>query len=581
MGMITIASHIYGWMLRLTCIMAVVVASLSIPVEVKCAESGTAADKLSPETGISSFRYASFGLGLYPYRRTVPNAQVRVRIDGVPLRSVSPFGSDLTLVPGGLVDSVTRSGDGGLDIATVDPAGEKTVTSIDFSQGTHRRFTFDSLYRRPIGESGGILFGGSASGIHSTEDTMKSSYRSYYLKYTGGLSIGGNAFFTSHGSRNRSGLADLDMLDDMGERKTDRFAVSLGLDEVPVGAHGNLGTSLYWQSMNSRFARYGWRRSLDDDGAGVSVQFASKMGRASYGVRLYHDAVFFDSRIHDDAWTRTVTGGDGTVSLSWGSISFALDGGAATSSKYGFGSHMGGKLSHRRSDRDELYLSVGVSEEFPDTGGEYYTSLAFSDTALVAVLDAYTVREAEIGLKAGKGPFGLSVAGFVSSSEAPVFRPSSVSLDYRVYAPYTTEFIMDGEREWRGLRCSAETAFESFVTVDASVDGVWRDGANESDMSWPWPDYDVGGVLNIRDRWYRDLIGMHAFTECNLYHFDDAGTDPGGAFLLLDCGLSINVSDIELFYVIENVTNEDIAWFNTFGWLDMNGRWGVSWRFID
>ncbi|MBT4482859.1 MAG: hypothetical protein HOC71_04175, partial [Candidatus Latescibacteria bacterium] len=73
-------------------------ATESIPEELSVPK-WTAADLISKDSGISLFVYSAFGMGAYPYLCSSPGTGFRVRLDGVPLRNLSPFGPDLERIP--------------------------------------------------------------------------------------------------------------------------------------------------------------------------------------------------------------------------------------------------------------------------------------------------------------------------------------------------------------------------------------------------------------------------------------------------------------------------------------------------
>ena len=71
------------------------------------------------------------------------------------------------------------------------------------------------------------------------------------------------------------------------------------------------------------------------------------------------------------------------------------------------------------------------------------------------------------------------------------------------------------------------------------------------------------------------------FANARFLRWDESEITPKGNYFLLDCGIEIKVSSLELFYKVENITNEDIEWFNTMGWLGRNTMWGGKWIFYD
>ncbi|MFA6471712.1 MAG: hypothetical protein WCU00_06700, partial [Candidatus Latescibacterota bacterium] len=58
----------------------------------------------------------------------------------------------------------------------------------------------------------------------------------------------------------------------------------------------------------------------------------------------------------------------------------------------------------------------------------------------------------------------------------------------------------------------------------------------------------------------------------------DGPSTPDGAFFFLDSGISVKISSLMIYYKVENITGEDMQWFNTLGWQGMNSLWGIRWE---
>lgn len=540
----------------------------------------SAADMLPWTDGMQVFRYGAVGLGAYPYRSAVPGLPVRVRLDGVPLAPVSPFGADLDMISTVMVDSLAYDGFSRMDIMGIDPVGAETATTIDFLMGARRRFNFDTSFRRSLSPNSGIFFSGSSSGMHSGDDTMKHAFRNYYLKYARRIGQDGRAFFTARGYRDRDGLADLDRLREMGERRTDGMSFSAGIEDIPVAERTTFSQTVYFSAMNSRFTRYGERQGIEDDGAGTVISLETRRGATSYGIRASYDGVFFDSSIHDDEWTRRETEASATFAHDAGRYRLKLEGGGASSSKYDGGVRARGEVIVPQGDTFTFRVAGAVGPRFPDAGSEYYTSAAFSDTSVVSKLDACEVTTGEADFTYQGGIVTTVIGVFVTRYEHPLFVPASNALDVMVNVPFSTMAVMSGTKKLYGLRASAETHFEALAGVDIMAAGT-RLNTEKRGGVWPYPETDIRGELALHKTVYRGMVGLRAFASGNMLDWEDAHTSPKGMFFLLNCGLSVNVASIELRYRIDNVTGENIGWFNTLGWLERNAMWGVSWSFLD
>ena len=543
----------------------------------------TIADMVSLESGISFLRYGALGLGAHPYGYFLPAAGLRVNLDGVPLRSVSPFGPDLECVPSQWVDSLEFRGFRELNIVTVDVNEEEPKTDTSFLIGSRHRFNFDMTFNRRLGEKTGIFIGGSSSGIHGSGDTEKNSLRNYFIKYQRFLENGSIVNFSMRALRDRDGLIDLDNRARMGERKTDNFSVSLGIKEYPVSKRIIVSPVFYYQSGLSRFDRYGLRKSLNDDTAGLNVSLSSKRGNTTYCLFAAHDIRFFDSRIHNDSWTRNESEITASFTHENDNHHLMLRGGFMNSSEYGAGTKVEGEIALLNVLRQEIVMSGFITDEYPDTDKEYYSSLVFSDTSIVSKLKKYNISELEGGLRFKKKHFKLGLFGFGSSSKLPLFKVSSGVIDGSVQYPYPTHFVMSSRNRSFGYRMNFDFHIEKYYQFDMKMNYSSRlkGIGNNTHDNWPYPSSEFFSDLRISGKFLNEHIGATVFGSSGFLRWNDGNTSPHGNYFLLDCGILIKVSTLELFYKIENVTNEDIWWFNTMGWLERNSMWGGKWVFYD
>ncbi len=509
-------------------------------------------------------------------------------MDGIPLRIYSPFGLDLEHITSLLVDSLYVNGSRELNFFTPKITENEPITSTSFLLGSNRRFNFDMAFKRMLGEKSGVFFAGSSNGIHRSDDILQNSLRNYFLKYQRYLENGSTVNFSMQGLRDRDGLVNLDSLSYMGERKTDEYSISLGIHEYPLGKRTTVSPLVYYQDSNSRFERYGNRKSLDDNVAGINVAVSTKRGNTSYKVSVSNDTRFFDSEIHDDSWTRTET--DITTSFMWKSDShrLILDGGFVNSSEYGSGAKIEGEYALKATPEQEFVIHGVKADEFPDMGKEYYTSLIFGDTTIVSDLEKYTVSEVEIGLRFNKRLFDFGLFGFISSSELPLFMPSSAVLkparfDQSVEdkTTFSTHSYMSSREKLYGYRIYCDVHFEKLLKFDIKTNYRGRTSRNDSDKFWPYPSFELLSDVKVSGKFINDLLKATAFGNARFTRWNNEQTKPDGNYFLLDCGIVLKVSSLELFYRIENLTNESIVWFDTMGWLGRNAMWGGRWVFYN
>ncbi|MFC1561168.1 hypothetical protein ACFL4V_01685 [Candidatus Latescibacterota bacterium] len=534
------------------------------------------ADRLPIDSGISVLRYSTTGLGAYPYSYALPGTGVRVTIDGIPMRSFSPFGTDLELIPSQFVDSFEYNGLDELNINTKDVTEEEPLTSTDFLLGSRRRFNFDMTFNRKLGNKAGIFIGGSSSGIHGSNTTEKNSLRIYYIKYQRYLENKSTVNFSIYGFRDRDGIVDFDTIyyqnnhktgTRMGERKTDNYSVSLGLNKYPIGEQTIISPVVYYQSGNSRFHRYHLRKSLDEKSAGINIFLSRKREDDTYSLHALYDTRFFDSRLHSDinkSWTRH----EGEISASFmrekERLRLFLKGGVMNSSEYGAGIKFESEFDLMVNTEHEIVLRGITSDKFPDTGQEYYTSLVFSDTTTVSDLDKYNISRIETGVRFKKKYFNLWLFAFRSFSKIPAFSISQGSIS--------------SLRKLYGYRIYFDTHIEKQFIYDVTMNISQRSGKDEI---WPYPLFEFFSDIRVSGNFLNNVLKPTLFANARFLRWDESEITPKGNHFMLDCGIAIKVSSLELFYKVENIINEDIEWFNTMGWLGRNGMWGGKWVFYD
>ncbi len=103
-----------------------------------------------------------------------------------------------------------------------------------------------------------------------------------------------------------------------------------------------------------------------------------------------------------------------------------------------------------------------------------------------------------------------------------------------------------------------------------------------SGENWPYPSFEINSDLKASRKFINENLNATIFGNARFKRWsEDSSLSPYGNYFLLDCGIVIKVGTLGLFYKIENVTNENIRWFNTMGWLGRNAMWGCKWIFYD
>ncbi len=533
-------------------------------------EHWTAADMLQTRPAWSVLEYGAFGTGAYPWRQTSPHGRVRVRLDGVPLRSLSPFGPDLESIPRNFIDDLTIRGRREILMNSPLAEGNGPATRTAFHLGQRQQYRFQASIRRQLGDRAGIVIGGSSSGMRGSDTIMGSDARHYMLNYHRILADSARAVINLGGSRDRDGISDLSAGSYMGHRETDTITAAAGLEGIRFGDRSSLSLRGYYAPCKSRIRRYGSTRSLDDDGAGGTVVLETIRGDTRYAARFNYDARFFDSRIHDETWTRHETEAAGTFSWKRGSISGTVDGGLRMSSEYGAEPFISGMTTMRLSQSFSLFLDAGAGGDFPDTGDIYYPALVFgTGTGVADDLGSYRFIEGEGGLRWESGFASAEVAGIGSAGEGIAFAPSipaSVPLE-------------EGERYGGRLSLSSNRP----ERYDLRGILTWlADTPDDDRHPWPHPSVDA----RLAGDYLISLVGgrLDATIFCEgrfLRWRDTQGMQPAGNFALVDLGLSITVASLTAFIEVENITATELVWFDAMDWMGRNSIWGVRWNFAD
>ncbi len=550
----------------------------------------TAADALLGTGGISLFRYAALGSGTYPFPESMPSAGMRVIIDGVPLRSRSPFGPDLEMIPAAFVDSLIVAGTRDIAIITPRQLPEVPQTDTRFLTGIRHRFNMDAMFRIALTDSSGVTAGGSSSGmlgryLAGVEHFIpRYNLRNYLFNYRRDLAIGGTMNLQVRGGRDRKELADLDRLVLMGEQKTDEVTVSAAITDFPMPGHVVVSPVIYYQPSTSRFARFGFRKSLDDDVFGVRISGRQDLGNTSYGLELFHEQNFFDSRIHRARWGRHESAVTGSFRYRGGFLGLILEGTGKYHSKYGAGARAGAEAAFSWNAEWETVFRASHETLYPTVGQEYYTSLVFSDSALVNTLEKGSVSEAGAALRLSTSLGKAELSGFLSRSDAPVFFPSGAvdPLTGNVFS--TSTVIMVDGITGSGGRLSFDTGFRQIrpltVRIVTANTGRWYN--DQSMRLFPALESVTSGTM--AGAFFNGDLVLNGFGRAGAYWWRRSdrvppGEYPSGTRFLVDAGVSVQVGPLELFYRVENLIGEDIRWFRTIDWQGRNTMYGGRWVF--
>ena len=531
----------------------------------------TAADSLGRNGDLSFARIGSFGNGAYPYERMMPGSMFRVRVDGVPMRSLSPFGPDLDRIPAEYIGSVSHGGTD-IDITTGGVGGKLPVTRMQFGQGARKRFQYHVLLSRPVGETGRLIAGGTSKGIHGNDTILASMFRSYIVGYRKMRGDGGSTFLTLQAYRDRDNIPDIIAETPMGRRESDDVSISAGVRRMVIGDGLALSSRAYYSSDISRVKRYGAANHIDDDMAGGALEIAFDRGNTAFTVKAVHDSRIFDSRIHDEKWKRHDTGIFVSGVVDNERLRVAFSGGTVLSSKFGAAPSVEGELRFPVSRGMSLGLSGRYIESHPDPGVEYYPSLVFSDSSIVADIDSYSMTEAVCDVAAGKGSYSFAVEGFVARLARPYFDPAETICRMGRTASYSGGRIRS---RWSNSEIGSVGLSSSFRRP---LDSGWD---KEDDIRlWPYPVFDIGVDGELRRTIYRGLLTVGVFGDARYCAWPGDAAEPGRS-LLIDGGVTVVIGSMTLFYRMENIAGQETMWFDTFGNQGRNGMWGIQWELTD
>ncbi|MBN1293855.1 MAG: hypothetical protein JXB48_18575 [Candidatus Latescibacteria bacterium] len=555
--------HITSETLCLFCSMFFMLSVQNVTAEKPQIMQWSAADMLPFGNDISILRYGAYGSGAYPQRINLPGSCVRVRIDGVPLPSLSPFGPDLELIPSAFIDSVDCTDGSAINIYTRTMDSEIPETETNFLLGQRRRFGLQAVMERPMSPSSFIIFGGSSNGTHSDKFSETNSYRSYFTKYQRMLESGGSLFFTAIALRDRDGLRDLSAQDHMGERETDLITITTGIKSYRLTSRTTISPIVYYRSGISRIDRYNLEKSLDDDAAGFSVISSTQRGNTSFDVSLTSDSRFIDSRLHENSWTYNDTRLTGTWKWMGNRFRYIAGGGIIRSSEYGTGGQGESELAFKLTPSTEYSVHGTLSEEAPGGGYEIYPSLVFSDTTLVSDLDLYRFIEIESGFTMKRILLTYGISGFNTIGKQPAYNPGTSSVN-----------ISDKET-FSGVKLTVSTNEKEKYRSDFTMRYI-----NSSHMEniWPVPRLEIISQTKLTKEFVHNKL--HATVLCNAHvsSWNNGPTSPDGTSLYLDSGIAIKVLSLSLFYMVENITGENTEWFDVLQWQGRNAMWGVRWK---
>ncbi|MCE5252482.1 hypothetical protein LLG96_19950 [bacterium] len=523
----------------------------------------TAADMIPAGGNVSLLEFSSFGMGKYPFIPAFPGPVVRVRIDGVPLHGCSPFGPDLGCIPAAFVDSLKKSEEAGtLDFVTRNIESAEPVTETDFALGLRQKFHFQAYFNRHVGKSGTLFIGGASNGIHGSEDTGATSFRSYLMKYRRSLADSGSIVFSARMLMDRDGLEDIEKQKWMGSRETGYTALSLGVNDLPLTGRTVVSPLFYFQSGASYFRRYGVRKSLDDDSFGVSVSSSTQLGNSTITTHISSDSRAIDSRLHDRSWTYN----DSRVSLTWmrngNRYRSKLQGGMVRSSKYGTGGNGEAEFAFIIGPSLEWSVRGGVFEDSPDYGTAIYPSLEFSDSLFVSRLDMWRTKGFESGFTIKHKGVTAGLYGFRYNGKMPVFEPE--------------KFLsaMSNNGVYSGVRFKAATGTEDHSIADVTVHYT---GSSDGADVWPYPRFDLVAHGQVSKKILKEKLLTSFFGKVHVSEWVDGPLKPDGTVFFLDCGMSFEVLSLKMFYVIENIAGQEMKWFDAMGCDGRNSMWGIRW----
>jgi hypothetical protein len=517
------------------------------------------------ESVLSFFRYGSFGLGIFPYLPSLPGAPVEIRVDGVPLPSFSPFGPDLERIKYLVIDSLAVNNDRTIWIATPDSIPAIPVTRINFLSGDKRRFRFQTTFLRRVNNNTGIFACGSSDGIHKGEVTQGNSSRDYLFKYFRSTKNGGLIQGTINGGFYRTDLSDLVVRKPMGSGELEHLVFSLGVKNYRLSENTNLFSTAYYRSGTTKLDRFNIPSNYDDNSFGALISLKRKEKKAIYGLDVTIDSRQFKGRTIDVKLQDTVSKLKASGSWFFKKAIITAIGGGSFSSRYGAGGIADGSLTVPLKGKIDFIARGSFSHETPDQGNEIYSSLSFSDTVRISHLRQYHVAGLETGIKVREWGGEWGIYGFSSQSDAPFFTlnpPSSIQNAGDVNSGLRATLFFSRERKVR---------YEGFLKVNYI-------GGSSSHLVWPHPAIDADVKINASRIFFGGALHAALFGEARLFDWKNGPSTPKGFSFFLDSGISAKVSSLLIYYKVENLTNENVEWFDTLGWQGMNSLWGVKWE---
>lgn len=524
----------------------------------------TAADLISLDSGISSFRYGAFGTGIFPHDPIVPNRTTPVRLDGVPLPAISPFGVDLEKIPALFVDSLSVIDNRGIGIASLDSIPLLPQTRISFDSGDRRRSRFEGVFHRKISDSSAILAGGMSTGINRNETALKSSLRLYHMKYIHTLADSALATASIFGFRDRLDLVNLETSRSMGERTMDNVHVSGELKRYRLSKRTLLSASMYYRNGKSRFTRDKAGANFDDNGYGLAANIASSRSRALYALDIWSDARLFEGRKDGVSWKENVSGLLGSGAWSLSSLHLDLRGGGRYSGKYGAGLIAGGGLSFPLKWKNTGILRGEFSHEFPGPEQIFYPSLLYSDTLRTSNLKRSHTAELEAGIQRRLGAADIGLYAFFARSNTPCFVPVPASM------------AMDDDSRYSGARFTMNASGGNTMHREGEM-RIEYIGCSSPRHIWPRPDLNMQARGSLSRIYFKGNLHALLYGGVRLADWRSGPLTPDGAHFFADSGLLVQVSSFTAFYQAENLTNTDMRWFDTLRWQGRNFEWGIRW----
>ncbi len=528
----------------------------------------TAADAVAPDRGVSLFRFGAFGTGIFPHDPLVPNRTVPVRVDGVPLPVISPFGADLERVPALFVDSLTVIDARLVSIATIDSIPLRPQTRIGFLSGDRRRSRFEGLFHRKITDASAILVGGMSDGIRGNEDIPGNSLRLYSVKYIHALTEGSLATATASGFRDRLNLFDLETERPMGDRVMDNIQVSGEVKRYPLSKRTTLTSSAYYRNGVSRLSRNGAGANFDDSAFGLAANLASPRNGGGYSLDFWNDTRLFEGRNTDASWKGNTSGLTGSAIWTRSMLRLDLSAGGMYSSKYGAGLTAAGGLSFPLRGKATGVLRGEFSHIFPGPENIYYPSLLFSDTLRVSDLDRYHTAEVEAGMRSRWGTADVGLSLFTAHSNAPFFVPVPATM------------VMNGDSRYSGARLTLAARGGTGVYREGDMRIEYIGGSSPRRI-WPRPDLNVQARGSLSRVYFKGNLHASIYGDAQLADWRSGPLTPDGVHFFAEGGISLRVSGFTAFYTAENITNTDMRWFDTFRWQGRNYQWGVFWSLRD